>query len=104
MDLYVKVAKWKVVIGVRRTGWGIKQMRTKWGTCNTSAKRIWLNLELAKRPVICLEYIIAHEPVYLLERNHTERFVALMDRFMPDWRLHREVLNSLPVGHEDWGY
>lgn len=98
------VTKWEAVIGVRCSGWGIKYMHTKWGTCNTSAKRIWLNLELAKKPVVCLEYIIAHELVHLLERNHTDRFVSLMDRFMPNWRLHREVLNGLPVGSGEWGY
>lgn len=98
------LAKWEAAIGVRAEDWGIKRMRTKWGTCSTDAKRIWLNLELAKKPPICLEYIIAHELVHLLERHHTARFLALMDRFMPNWRLHRDVLNSLPVGHGDWGY
>jgi hypothetical protein len=98
------MAKWASIIGVQCAGWGVKHMRTKWGTCNTSAKRIWLNLELAKKPVICLEYIIAHELVHLHERNHTDRFVALMDQFMPNWRLHREVLNGLPVGRGAWEY
>lgn len=98
------VAKWEHIIGVRCSGCGIKHMRTKWGTCNTSAKRIWLNLELAKKPMVCLEYIIVHELVHLHERNHSDRFVSLMDRFMPNWRMHREVLNSLPVSHGEWGY
>jgi len=97
------IAKWEEVVGVKVEDWGIKQMRTKWGTCNIEARRIWLNLELAKKPVGCLEYIIAHELVHLHERNHTARFVALMDRFMPNWRGCRDVLNGLPVGGGEWG-
>ena len=79
-------------------------MKTKWGSCNVGAQRVWLNLELAKKPVQCLEYIVVHELVHLLERNHTERFIALMDRHLPDWRARREVLNGSPLGHESWGY
>ncbi len=98
------LAKWEKRIGVQAADWGVKQMRTKWGSCNIEARRIWLNLELAKKPTICLEYIIAHELVHLLERNHNARFIALMDRFMPHWRRHKEALNRLPVRHEEWGY
>ena len=83
---------------------GVKKMKTKWGSCNRAVKRIWLNLELAKKPVECLEYIIVHEMVHLLERNHGDRFVALMDRFMPKWKFHKDELNRLPVRHEDWRY
>jgi predicted metal-dependent hydrolase len=96
--------KWEKVIGVHASEYGIKRMRTKWGTCNTDAKRIWLNLELARKPVICLEYIIVHELVHLIERSHNERFVALMDSFMPQWRSHREELNRLPFSRLDWKY
>ncbi|MBK6903353.1 MAG: M48 family metallopeptidase [Saprospirales bacterium] len=98
------LAKWEAILGVRAAGWGVKQMRTKWGACNTHARRIWLNLELAKKPSACLEYIIAHELVHLLERKHGERFMALMGRAMPDWRGKRDLLNSYPVGRGDWGY
>lgn len=98
------LAHWQPKLGVQATHWGIKKMKTKWGSCNVSARRIWLNLELAKKPVQCLEYIVVHELVHLLERNHTERFTALMDRHLPDWRTRREVLNSSPLGHEAWGY
>lgn len=98
------LARWQPVLGVRAEQWGIKKMKTKWGSCNIAARRIWLNLELAKKPVQCLEYIVVHELVHLLERNHTERFAALMDRHMPDWRTRRELLNSSPLGHEAWGY
>jgi predicted metal-dependent hydrolase len=98
------LALWQPRLGVQVTHWGIKKMKTKWGSCNVSARRIWLNLELAKKPVQCLEYIVVHELVHLLERNHTERFAALMDSHLPDWRTRREVLNSSPLGHEAWGY
>lgn len=98
------IEKWEKIIGVKSSSWGVKQMTTKWGSCNIEAKRIWLNLELAKKPTICLEYIIAHELVHLLERNHNDKFVSHMNTFMPKWRLYRDELNSLPVAHNDWGY
>lgn len=98
------IEKWEKIIGVKANDWGIKHMRTKWGACNTDEKRIWLNLELAKKPMNCIEYIIVHELVHLLERHHNENFVKHMDQFMPKWRLHRDELNSLPVAHNDWGY
>jgi hypothetical protein len=79
-------------------------MKTKWGSCNIEARRIWLNLELAKKPVQCLEYIVVHEMVHLLERHHNERFAELMDGFMPSWRLYRDELNRTPLGHEKWSY
>ena len=98
------ISKWEKVIGVKSNEFGIKKMRTKWGTCNTEAKRIWLNLELAKKPKICLEYIIVHELVHLLERSHNQRFVKFMDNFMPKWRFHRDELNRLPYSYTNWGY
>ena len=98
------IEKWEEIVGVEVADWGVKRMKTKWGTCTVEAKRIWLNLELAKKPPLCLEYIIVHEMVHLLERHHNDRFVALMDQFMPKWRLHRDELNQAPLGHEEWGY
>lgn len=98
------IAKWEKRMGVKSNDFGIKKMRTKWGSCNTQAKRIWLNLELAKKPKDCLEYIIVHELVHLLERSHNQRFVKLMNEFMPKWQFHREELNRLPYGHVDWDY
>lgn len=98
------IEKWERKIGVKSNSWGVKQMRTKWGACNIEAKRIWLNLELAKKPQICLEYIIVHELIHLLERNHNDRFISLMNKYMPKWRLYRDELNKLPVSHSDWGY
>ena len=96
--------KWEKIIGVKAEEWAVKQMKTMWGACNTDKKRIWLNLELAKKPVSCLEYIVVHELVHLLECHHNERFVAGMNRFMPRWKSHRDELNSLPVSHSDWEY
>lgn len=96
--------KWQPILGVQASHWGIKKMKTKWGSCNPTAKRLWFNLELAKKPVMCLEYIVVHELVHLLERNHSERFTALMDGFLPNWHVCRETLNSGVLGHEVWAY
>lgn len=81
------------VVGVRAEEWHIKNMRTRWGTCNVREKRIWLNLQLAKKPPECLEYVIVHELVHLLERNHNKRFYGYMDQFYPGWREVRRRLN-----------
>jgi hypothetical protein len=96
--------KWQPIMGVQVADWGIKRMKTKWGSCSKSARRIWLNLELAKRSVQCLEYIVVHEMVHLLERHHNDRFRALVDQFIPQWRLRREELNGTPLRHESWEY
>ena len=85
---------WQTAMSVQANGWGIKKMRTRWGSCNTLQKRIWLNLELAKKPPQCLEYVLVHELVHLLERTHNARFYAFMDHFLPDWRQHRLLLNE----------
>jgi len=98
------IQKWEEILGVKVNDWGVKKMKTKWGSCNREAGRIWLNLELAKKPVQCLEYVVVHEMVHLLERNHTDRFRELMDQFMPQWRQHRDILNQAPLSHENWSY
>lgn len=98
------VAKWEEIVGVTVAEVRIKRMKTRWGSCNVDAARIWLNLELAKKPRSCLEYILVHEMVHFLERQHNARFQAYMDRLMPLWRVHREELNRLPLAHEDWVY
>lgn len=95
---------WQKEIGVAVNGWGVKKMKTKWGSCNTEAKRIWLNLELAKKPPECLEYILVHELIHLLERRHNERFKAYMDKHLPDWRERRNLLNKMPLAHNNWIY
>lgn len=86
--------KWQPKLGAEVRAWGIKRMKTKWGTCNIEARRIWLNLELAKKPVQCLEYILVHELTHLHERHHNERFTALLDLHLPQWRTLREELNQ----------
>jgi len=98
------IAKWEPIIGVEIADWRVKRMKTKWGTCTIEARRIWLNLELVKKPPQCLEYIIVHEMVHLLERHHNDRFVAYMDEFMPQWRLFRGELNQAPLAYETWEY
>ena len=95
-ELPILIAKWEKIIGVSVNDWGVKKMKTKWGTCNIEAKRIWLNLELIKKPQDCLEYIIVHELVHLLERKHGDRFKAYMSKFMPNWSSYKDELNCLP--------
>ena len=80
------IEKWQPVIGVQTNDWGVKNMKTRWGTCNVVAKRIWLNLQLTQKPLICLEYVVVHELVHLIEKKHDKAFFALMDRFLPNWR------------------
>lgn len=95
---------WEPKIGVQVEDLRVRRMKTRWGSCNAEAGRIWLNTELAKKPPKCLEYILVHEMVHLIERRHTERFRDLMDAFMPSWRLHRDELNRAPLAHEEWRY
>ncbi len=87
--------KWQNIIGVTVSDWGIKNMKTRWGTCNIKDKRIWINLQLAKKPPECLEYVIVHELVHLLEKNHNNIFIGYMDKFLPNWRKIKEELNAL---------
>lgn len=96
------IEKWEKKLHVKVRQFGIKKMKTRWGTCNHKAKRIWLNLELAKKPVECLEYIIVHEMVHLKERKHNEVFVGYLDKHLPKWRFYKDMLNSLPVKQENW--
>lgn len=98
------ITKWEEKMQVKVSEFGIKKMKTKWGTCNREVKRIWINLELAKKPLECLEYIVVHEMVHLLERNHNDRFIAYMNKFLPQWRHYKEELNRLPVSHVNWKY
>ena len=72
-------------------------MKTKWGSCNTQTAKIWLNLELIKKPQICLEYVIVHELIHLIEKKHNKEFIRLMDKFMPNWRNHQDELNNLAI-------
>lgn len=82
------------VMGVHVKEFGVKQMKTRWGTCNIRDRRIWLNLELAKLAPECLEYIVVHEMVHLLERYHNKRFYKLMDQFLPGWRGTDKIIKN----------
>lgn len=96
--------KWERRVGVNVDEVRIKKMKTRWGSCIVEARRIWLNIELVKKPASCLEYVLVHEMVHLLERHHTDRFRELMDRLMPTWRIQREELMRAPLPHETWKY
>jgi len=95
---------WEKKLDIKVSEWHIKQMKTKWGSCNIERKRIWVNLELAKKPLHCLEYIIVHEMAHFFERKHNEDFILHMDKFFPKWRSYREELNKSPLSHENWSY
>ncbi len=95
---------WENKIGVKVNFCGVKKMKTKWGSCNIEKKRIWLNLELAKKPIQCLEYILVHEMLHLKERHHNDRFKALLDNHQPNWKQLKDELNRIPVSHADWKY
>lgn len=89
------IEKWEPLMGVKVEEWGVKLMKTRWGSCNTKVKRIWINLELAKKNPRCLEYIIVHEMVHLLERGHNAKFYAYMDKFLPNWKNIKAELNGM---------
>ncbi|MDC0936116.1 SprT family zinc-dependent metalloprotease [Pirellulales bacterium] len=98
------IARWAPKIGVELNGFYVRRMKTRWGSCNSQARTIRLNTDLAKKPPECLEYIVVHELIHILEPTHNERFQAHMKSFMPDWDHRRQVLNRLPVRHEEWRY
>ena len=98
------IKKWEPIIEVSVSDWGVKHMKTKWGTCNIEQKRIWINLELAKKPYNCLEYIVVHEMIHLIERHHNDNFLAHLDKYLPKWKLYKDELNRLPVSHGEWEY
>lgn len=98
------LARWEPLLGVSTRRFFVQRMKTKWGSCNQYQRTIRLNTELAKKPPECLEYLVVHELAHMIEPTHNARFVALMDRFLPQWRLRRELLNRLPVRRENWSY
>jgi hypothetical protein len=98
------IEKWEAALGVKANRIIVRRMKTKWGSCNPLSRNIHLNSELAKKPRECLEYIIVHELMHLLEPTHNAVFVSLMDNFMPQWRQLRDELNRSPLAHEDWDY
>ena len=98
------LTKWEPIIGVSVERFFVRKMKTKWGSCNPARRSIRLNTDLAKKPAYFLEYVLVHELTHLLEKTHNHRFTALMDQFIPQWRDYREMLNTSPLTHEDWGY
>ncbi len=88
------LTKWAEIIGVEVQEWHIKRMRTKWGTCNYTAHRIWLSLALAEKPLPCVEYVVVHELCHLLEASHNARFWACVERYLPDWQERKRRLNE----------
>lgn len=91
------IEKWEKKIGVRINDWGVKRMKSKWGSCNITDKRVWVNLELARRSPLCLEYILVHELVHLLESHHNQKFNSYMDQLLPDWKSLNEELKKYPI-------
>ena len=91
------IQKYEIRLGVKAKEWSVKKMKTRWGTCNIRASRIWLNLELAKKKEICLEYVVLHELAHLIERYHNKRFKAILSREMPEWRSIEKLMNGHPI-------
>ena len=98
------ISQYEKIMRVTVKEFGIKKMRTRWGTCSRVPRRIWLNLELAKKPKEYIEYIVVHEMIHLLERRHNERFIAFMDQFLTKWRFYKDGLNRISLRHENWSY
>lgn len=90
----IYLPKWESITNLHCDSWQIKYMTTRWGTCNTNTKKIWLNLQLAKKPLECLEYVILHELAHLKIRNHGKDFIAYLDQYMPCWKETRKRLND----------
>lgn len=90
---------WEERTGLFCTAWKTKYMKTRWGSCNPEARRIWLNVQLAKHPVACLDYVILHELAHFVERSHGPKFVAVLDEYMPTWRSVRKELNNGPLDY-----
>src|SRR3989338_10242326 len=103
-QLPLLIKKWEKVIVVKPKEVLIRKMKTKWGTCNADDKRIWLNLELAKKPLHCLEYIFVHEMIHLSEKKHSDKFKEHMNSFMPKWKQYKEELNKQPLSYNEWNH
>ena len=91
--------KWENITGLYCDSWQTKYMTTRWGTCNTKTRKLWFNLQLAKKPIECIEYVILHELAHLKVRNHSKEFVAILDQYMPYWREIKKLLNDLKLDH-----
>jgi predicted metal-dependent hydrolase len=96
--------QWEPIIGHQASSWGVQRMKTKWGSCHIPKRHILLNLELAKKPIECLEYVLVHELVHLIERHHNDRFKAYMHKLLPQWQIYRDILQRAPLSSENWDY
>jgi predicted metal-dependent hydrolase len=96
------LGQWSAKLGVRAGRVFVQHMKTRWGSCNPETSAIRLNTELGKKPPECLEYVVVHELLHLIEPTHSPRFLALLEQALPDWRRRRDLLNSLPLRHEEW--
>jgi predicted metal-dependent hydrolase len=104
MALPALIAKWEPKVGVKVRKYFVRRMKTRWGSCNKRTGNIRFNTDLGRKPVQCLEYVVVHELVHLLEPSHNARFMSLMEMFVPQWKHLRDQLNRLPVQHEKWDY
>ena len=93
--------KWEQITELHCESWQTKYMVTRWGTCNTEKKKLWFNLQLAQKPIECLEYVILHELIHLRERTHNSTFIAYMDMYMKNWRAVRKELNDSRLDYYD---
>ncbi|MFB6575520.1 M48 family metallopeptidase [Kocuria palustris] len=98
------ISRWESELDVTVPKWTVRKMKTKWGSCNRETRNVWFNVELAKKDPGCLEYIVVHELMHYFERGHGARFVALMDKYLPDWRMRRDLLNGSPLAEEEWNH
>ena len=96
------IETWEKRLDVVVPKWSVRRMKTKWGSCNRETRHIWFNVELAKKPLECLEYIVVHEMTHYFERGHGHRFIELMDAELPEWRSRRASLNAAPLADEEW--
>lgn len=95
LETYVQ--KWESKLNVKLNSWSIKNMKTRWGSCDTVNQKVLFNLQLAKKPENCIEYVVVHELTHLLERNHTSRFKTLLSSYLPNWKDIKKELNELPI-------
>ena len=95
----IYLPKWEQITGLYCDSWQTKYMTTRWGTCNTNTRKIWFNLQLAKKPIECLEYVILHELAHLKVKNHGKDFIAILDMYMPYWRETKKLLNDFKLDY-----
>jgi predicted metal-dependent hydrolase len=96
------IDKWQKKIGIKAYYWGIRRMKTRWGTCDEKTNRLCFNLELIKKPESCIQYVVVHELIHMIERKHNDKFVGLIDKYLPKWRSEKDELNQLVLAHENW--